>query len=190
MRKRIGPYTPRELERIIRAYNDFCIAREHFEVALTTFEKGKKEEDDLKREVYVREAFDQLFHCARIASIAYLQTKKTGWKTILRMLPSPHREEFEEMADMLHVKYFYQGKYPKDKVEEEFNKWTMKVKEYAKKLSIESPARAIASICIMKCDERGRYHINVNRHPEFCIRCNEFREKSLMYSLYASSVVR
>lgn len=58
------------------------------------------------------------------------------------MLPSPHKEEFREITNTLHIEYFYGGNYPRERVEEEFQKWLGKVEEYINKLEAEVSARA------------------------------------------------
>ena len=49
----------------------------------------------------------------------------------------PPQEGFGEIADTLHIKYFYGGNYPRETFKEEFNKWLKKVEEYVKKLEAE-----------------------------------------------------
>jgi len=40
--------------------------------------------------------------------------------------------------DMLHIKYFYHGEYPRENVEEEFNEWYDEVKKFIDDLEFEA----------------------------------------------------
>ena len=59
-------------------------------------------------------AFDELFHAARNAAQAFLGRKGTRWGGTARDLPAPLDQQFREMITILHVKFFYDGKYPAD----------------------------------------------------------------------------
>ena len=41
------------------------------------------------------------------------------------------------MIPVLHIEYFYNGEYPKDRVEEEFDKWYGMVEEFIRSLEHE-----------------------------------------------------
>lgn len=94
-------------------------------------------EDPALRDRHVREAFDALFHAARMASMAYLSTSETRWGKIRKDLPDAYREEFEEFVTELHIKYFYLGEYPKERAEEEFEGWLGRVNGYIERLESE-----------------------------------------------------
>ena len=92
----------------------------------------------LDRDRLFREAFDSLFHAARIAAMTYLSTEVAGRGLLRRMLPEPYNRQFREFINVLHIRYFYNGEYPKDRVEEEFNKWYRIVEEFIKTLEYET----------------------------------------------------
>jgi len=54
-----------------------------------------------------------------------------------RILLEPYNRRFRVFIDVLHIKYFYNGEYPKDRVVEEFNKWYRMVEEFIKSLEHE-----------------------------------------------------
>ena len=105
-------------------------ARGYLELALRTT-------DTLVRDRHVREAFDTLFHAARIAAMTYLSTRITRWGSIRRMLPEPYGSQFREFINTLHIKYSYQGEYPREGVEDEFDGWYKRVKEFVDRLEAE-----------------------------------------------------
>lgn len=51
-----------------------------------------------------------------------------------RMLPEPYNRVFREFINVLHIEYFYNGRYPREGVEEEFNKWCRKVEGFVNNL--------------------------------------------------------
>jgi len=55
-----------------------------------------------------------------------------------RMLLKPYNRRFRELIDVLHIKYFYNEEYPKDRAEEEFNEWCGMVEEFIKTLEHET----------------------------------------------------
>jgi len=46
--------------------------------------------------------------------------------------------QFRRFIDMLHIKYFYHGEYPRENVEEEFNEWYDEVKKFIDDLEFEA----------------------------------------------------
>ena len=122
--KRLGDPTFEEARAALRA------ARDYLELALRT-------SDALLRDMHFRGAFNSLFHAARIAAMTYLSTEVARWGLLKRMLPEPYNRQFREFIDVLHVEYFYNGNYPKDRVEEEFDKWYRMVEEFIRSLERE-----------------------------------------------------
>jgi len=112
------------------AWSSLRVASSLLDLALKTVEP-------LDRDRLIREAFDALFHAARIASMVYLSLDISRWGLIKRRLPDPYRNRFEEFIDVLHVKYFYNGDYPKDKPREEFSKWLRRVRRYINDIESE-----------------------------------------------------
>jgi len=94
--------------------------------------------DPLDRDRLFREAFDSLFHAVRIAAMTYLSTEVSRWGVLRRMLPKPYDGRFREFVCTLHVEYFYNGSYPKDGVEGEFERWYGKVEEFIADLELET----------------------------------------------------
>jgi hypothetical protein len=95
----------------------------------------------LVRDRHVRAAFDALFHAARSASTAYLSTEVGRWGCA-RKLEEPFRTVFGEFIETLHIKYSYNGDYPKENLEEEFKKWLKRVEDYVSALEAERRRRA------------------------------------------------
>lgn len=129
--KKLGDPTFEEAIAALRA------ARDYLELALRT-------SDALVKDRHFREAFDSLFHAARIAAMTYLSTEIARWGLLRRMLPEPHDKQFREFIDVLHTKYFYNGEYPKERVEEEFDKWCRVVEEFIRSLEHETKKKAVA----------------------------------------------
>jgi len=84
----------------------------------------------LDKDRLCREVFCALFYVARIASMVYFSTEVGRWGFIKRELPEPYGTSFNEFINTLHIKYFYNGNYLRDRVEEEFNEWFRKVEAY------------------------------------------------------------
>lgn len=93
-------------------------------------------EDGLVKDRHIREAFNELSHSARIASLVYLSKERLGWGGIESGLPPRYKREFGEFFKILHVNYFYEGSYPEE-VKEEFEKWVERVEAYVRGLESE-----------------------------------------------------
>jgi len=109
-------------------------ARSALRVARSMLRLALKTKDPLDRDRLFREASDSLFHAARIAAMTYLSTEVSRWETLRKMLPESYNEQLREFISILHIDYFYNGKYPKDKVKEEFDKWYEKVEGFIESL--------------------------------------------------------
>lgn len=105
-------------------------AKSSLRVAASLLRLALETSNPLDRDRLCREAFDALFHAARIASMVYLSIDVGRWGLIKRGLPEPFKKNFNEFIRVLHIDFFYNGNYPKDKVEEEFRKWYEKVEKY------------------------------------------------------------
>lgn len=108
-------------------------AKRHMRIA-------KEETNELDKDREIRDSFNDLFHAARIASMVYLSTKETRWGRVRKALPTRYKQKFREFIDTLHIKYFYEGIYPKDRVEEEFEKWLKRIESYVGRLEVEFKA--------------------------------------------------
>jgi len=113
-------------------------SRSMLRVARRIFDLAKETVEPLDRDRLIREAFDSLFHAARIAAMTYLSTEISRWGLLKKMLPEPFNSQFRRFIDMLHIKYFYHGEYPKENVEEEFNRWYDEVKKFIDNLEFEA----------------------------------------------------
>jgi len=115
----------------------FDEAMSSLRVANILMDQALKIENMLDRDRLIREAFDALFQAARMASTTYLSIDVGRWGLIKSSLPEPYKGEFEAFISILHLEYFYNGEYPKDRVEDEFSSWLKKVKEYVQRLESE-----------------------------------------------------
>lgn len=70
--------------------------------------------------------------------MVYLSTDESRWGQIKKMLPNPYKAEFEDYMRTLHILYSYEGKCPRDKVEEGFGNWYKRVENYVRVLEEES----------------------------------------------------
>jgi predicted nucleotidyltransferase len=109
-------------------------AKSSLRVATSLLKLALETVNPLDKDRLCREAFDALFHAARIASMVYLSTEISRWSFIKRELPEPYKTNFNEFISTLHINYFYNGNYPKDKVKEEFYEWFKKVETYVNSL--------------------------------------------------------
>lgn len=105
------------------------------ETSKGNLEMGLSAKDAAVKDRYIRMAFNELAHAARMASLAYLAKEELGWKGIEDGLPSRYRKEFKAFFQTHHVEYFY-GNYP-GKTGEEFSSWEQKVESYIKRLESE-----------------------------------------------------
>jgi predicted nucleotidyltransferase len=109
-------------------------AKSSLRVATSLLKLALETVNPLDKDRLCREAFDALFHAARIASMVYLSTEISRWGFIKRELPEPYKTNFNEFISTLHINYFYNGNYPRDKVKEEFYEWFKKVETYVNSL--------------------------------------------------------
>ena len=93
-------------------------------------------ENEERKRIKIRTAFNGLFHAARIAAMTFLAIENSKWGHIRKELPHPYKEEFEAFIRTLHIEYFYNGNYPKN-YEEEFEKWYKKVEKFISRLEKE-----------------------------------------------------
>lgn len=111
----------------------FAEAWAALETSKGNLKMGLSTKDSAVKDRYIRMAFNELAHAARMASLAYLAKDELGWKGIEHGLPSGYRREFEGFFRTLHVEYFYHGNYPL-KVEQEFSSWAERVEVYIRRL--------------------------------------------------------
>lgn len=101
----------------------FCFADEHLSNAQNA------QDPYIKDDAY-KDAFNKLFDVARNAVMAYLNSEQTRWGQLRRALPQPFSERFREIIDTLHINYGYDGEYPEDDVDEEFQRYRDIVKQF------------------------------------------------------------
>lgn len=123
----------------------FSEADPTYQEALATVKAGRRymdiafeAGDELMKDRHIRDAFNALFHAARLAAMTYLSTEQTRWGRLRRSLPGPYRREFKIYIDTFHLKYFYDGRYPKEDVGAEFQNWMQEVEQFIRKLEAES----------------------------------------------------
>jgi len=116
-----------------------------YEEAFIAVEAGRKYvrdaeevDNELLKDRHLRDAFNALFHAARLAAMTYLSTEQARWGRLRRSLPQPYRGQFKKYIDTLHVEYFYDGDYPKGNTEAEFGKWMQEVEQFIRELEAES----------------------------------------------------
>jgi predicted nucleotidyltransferase len=77
-----------------------------------------------------RSAFNWLFEAARLAAMAFLNTDETRWGTLRGQLPQPFQDEFRAIANTLHIRFWYEGDYPHDNPEWNFQTWRDRVAQF------------------------------------------------------------
>ena len=105
----------------------FCLADEYLSNAQNA------QDPYIKDDAY-KDAFNKLFDIARNAAMAYLNSEQTRWGQLRRALPQPFSERFREIIDTLHIDYGYDGNYPIDNVDEEFQRRRDQVKQFVSDL--------------------------------------------------------
>lgn len=128
-----GAYLSRALQDFDPTFDEAWVA---LDGAKDYMKLAQEVPDELRKDRHTRNAFNELAHAARMASLAYLAKEELGWKGIEDGLPSRYRKEFKAFFQTLHVEYFYHGNYP-GKAGEEFSSWEQKVESYIKKLESE-----------------------------------------------------
>jgi len=108
------------------------------EGAANIFKRCREAKGEAEKDSCLRLAFNRLFDAARVASMAYLATEDARWGRLKRLLPSPYKEKFDEFVRVLHISYFYNGDYPKEGLEEDFEKWLKEAENYIMGLEAES----------------------------------------------------
>ena len=101
----------------------FCFADEHLSNAQNA------QDPYIKDDAY-KDAFNKLFDVARNAVMAYLGSEQTRWGQLRRALPHSFSERFRAIIDTLHINYGYDGEYPEDDVDEEFQRYRDIVKQF------------------------------------------------------------
>lgn len=119
---------------------NFEEARSYLRGAKEILELARRSENEYDKDMYIRMAFNALFHASRTASMAYLATEESRWGKLKREPPHPYKGQFEEFIKILHLRYFYDGAYPDD-FEAEFDRWHEKVEDFVKGLERRKETR-------------------------------------------------
>lgn len=106
-------------------------------------EVARRAADEDLQDVHYRTAFNALFDAARSAAMTYLDTEQTRWDELRRGLPQHHVEAFRRFIDTLHVRYFYDGDYPREDVEGEYWRWRDEVNHFIEALATESQMSSV-----------------------------------------------
>ena len=80
-------------------------------------------------------AFNALFDAARYAAMTYLVTDETRWGNLTPRLPQPFSKQFRDFISYLHVRFSYDGLYPKDTVDETYQTWRAQVSAFIEELA-------------------------------------------------------
>lgn len=95
-----------------------------FEDARRAIQEGERDahdalttQDMAHAEERWRSAFNWLFEAARRATMAFWVTEETRWGELRRQLPQPFQDEFRAIVSTLHIRFRYEGDYPRDNPE-------------------------------------------------------------------------
>ena len=105
-------------------------------------EDARHATDEGLRDVHHRTAFNALFDAARSAAMTYLNTEQTRWGELRRGLPQRYAEAFRRFIDTLHMRYFYDGEYPREDAEGEYRRWRDEVNRFIEALAIGRPTKS------------------------------------------------
>ena len=102
-------------------------AHDWLDLAKDAVREGLTETDPDRQDKRFRNAFNLLFEAARVAAMWFLDTEEGRWGELRRQLPNPFAEQFRQFINTLHIAYWYDGDYPQERVEEEFERWHREV---------------------------------------------------------------
>ena len=102
-------------------------AHDWLDLARDAVREGLTETDPDRQDKRFRNAFNLLFEAARVAAMWFLDTEEGRWGELRRQLPNPFSEQFRQFINTLHIAYWYDGDYPQERVEEEFERWRREV---------------------------------------------------------------
>jgi hypothetical protein len=80
----------------------------------------------------VKVAYFTLYEAARLANTLYVARKRPAMED--GGLISWAKSDFQEITEMLYLKYYRQGNYPKQGLEADFDRWFERVKVYINRL--------------------------------------------------------
>jgi predicted nucleotidyltransferase len=88
----------------------------------------------LRRDRHYRTAFNTLFEAARLAVMIYLGTDEERWEHLSRALPPELAEIFRRLIRHLHIRFWYEGDYPREQSSESFCLWKEEVQRFIERL--------------------------------------------------------
>jgi hypothetical protein len=62
--------------------------------------------------------------------MAFLNTEESRWGVLRGQLPEPFQGEFREFINALHIRFWYEGDYPRDNPEWHFQTWRDRVAQF------------------------------------------------------------
>ena len=77
-----------------------------------------------------RSAYNWLFEAVRRGAMAFLNTQESRWGVLRGQLPEPFQDEFREFINALHIRFWYEGDYPRDNPEWHFQTWRDRVAQF------------------------------------------------------------
>jgi hypothetical protein len=86
--------------------------------------------DEGERDDNWRDAYNWLFEAVRRGAMAFLNTQESRWGVLRGQLPQPFQDEFREFINALHIRFWYEGDYPRDNPEWHFQTWRDRVAQF------------------------------------------------------------
>ncbi len=86
-----------------------------------------------RQDRHYRTAFNTLFEAARLAVMHYLGTEER-WGQLQKALPSAFASSFQRLVHHLHIRFWYEGDYPRDRPLESFEQWKEDVRRFVQAL--------------------------------------------------------
>ncbi|WP_448595409.1 hypothetical protein [Thermoflexus hugenholtzii] len=88
----------------------------------------------LRRDRHYRTAFHTLFEAVRLAVMIYLGTDEERWGRLQRALPPELAALFRRLIRHLHIRFRYEGEYPREQAGEAFRVWKEEVQRFIERL--------------------------------------------------------
>lgn len=87
-----------------------------------------------RQDRHYRTAFNTLFEAARLAVMHYLGTEEERWGQLQKALPPVFASSFRRLVHHLHIRFWYEGDYPRDRPLEAFEQWKEEVQGFVQAL--------------------------------------------------------
>ncbi|MGC9202703.1 MAG: hypothetical protein ACP5HX_08565 [Thermoproteota archaeon] len=112
-------------------------AKSSLKVASLLINLASETSNPLDKDLLIREAFESIFYASRIALLTFLSTEINMLGSVEKDSLELYRAKFNDFVEVLHVKYYCNGDYPKERVVEEFNLWINSVEKYVNELEFK-----------------------------------------------------